>query len=195
MQPQDEEQSRWFAEAVRPHEAELRAFLHRRFPALADQDVDDLVQETYLRLFRAQNLARFNEVRPYLFAMARNAAHDVFRRRQIATFESMGEMDRMSLVEDGPDAAEAVCQDQELALLADAIRSLPHRCRQALTLRKLHGLSHREIAAELGISENTVNAQIAAGVLRCRAYLLAHGVNRETLKQTQLRVSGSWNGS
>jgi RNA polymerase sigma-70 factor (ECF subfamily) len=45
-----------------------------------------------------------------------------------------------------------------------------------LTLRKIHGLSHREIATRLGISEHTVNAQVAIGVLRLRDYLKAHGM-------------------
>ena len=49
-----------------------------------------------------------------------------------------------------------------------------------LTLRKLHGLSHREIAQQLGIAENTVNAQIAIGVLRLRDYLRARGVTQSS---------------
>ena len=48
--------------------------------------------------------------------------------------------------------------------------------RWLLTLRKLHGLSHREIARQLGISENTVNVHAALGVLRCREYLRTKGL-------------------
>ena len=71
-----------------------------------------------------------------------------------------------------------VCHDQELQLLAAAIQALPARCRQVMTLRKIYGLSHRDIARQLDISEHTVNAQLAIGVLRLRAYLRAHGVTR-----------------
>jgi RNA polymerase sigma factor (sigma-70 family) len=70
-----------------------------------------------------------------------------------------------------------VARQQELAMLAEAISALPERCRQVVTLRKLHGLSHREIAQRLGIAENTVNAQAALGVLRCRDYLRSRGFN------------------
>ena len=47
-----------------------------------------------------------------------------------------------------------------------------------MTLRKIYGLSHRDIAQQLEISEHTVNAQLAIGVLRLRTYLRAHGVTR-----------------
>ena len=62
-------------------------------------------------------------------------------------------------------------------IYAEAIQALPQRCRQVLTLRKIHGLSHREIATRLGISEHTVNAQVAIGVLRLRDHLRAHGIH------------------
>ena len=167
------DQTRWFAEEVQPHEPALRAYLRGWFPALPD--VDDLVQETYVRLFRAKKAGKIKQPRPYLFAIARNTANGVFRRNKIISLEPIVETGRLSIVEDRPGVAEAVAHEEELAMLAEAISVLPDRCRQVLTLRKLHGLSHREIAQKLGIAENTVNAQAALGVLRCREYLEAKG--------------------
>jgi RNA polymerase sigma-70 factor (ECF subfamily) len=69
-----------------------------------------------------------------------------------------------------PDAAETASHDDELALLAAAIHALPERCREVLVLRKLHGLSQKQIAEKLGISENTVAAQASFGVRRCMEY-------------------------
>jgi len=77
---------------------------------------------------------------------------------------------------DRPNAAEAVNKQQELALLAEAVKDLPKRCRQVLTLRMLYALSHKEIAAELRISEHTVKAQLAKGMRRCADYLGARGM-------------------
>jgi RNA polymerase sigma-70 factor (ECF subfamily) len=48
-----------------------------------------------------------------------------------------------------------------------------------LTLCKVYGLPHREVAQRLGISEHTVNAQVALGVVRCRNFLRARGLMRE----------------
>ena len=81
-------------------------------------------------------------------------------------------------MEDRPGVADTVCHNEELQLLAEGIQALPERCRHVLTLRKLHGLSHREIAEKLGIAQNTVNAHVAIGVLRLRDFLLARGVNK-----------------
>jgi hypothetical protein len=50
--PPNAEHARWFAEEVRPHEAGIRAWLRLRFPAL--NDVDDVIHDAYIRLFRAK---------------------------------------------------------------------------------------------------------------------------------------------
>lgn len=181
--PAQPELARWFSSEVRPHEPALRAYLHGRFPSLTD--IDDLIQETYARVFRARRAGELKEVRPYLFAIARNTAVDLCRRKRAAVVESMAEIDSQSVVEERPDSAEQVSHEQELELLHEAIRALPERCREVFTLRKLHGLSHREIAAKLGISENTIEGQISIGVFRCRQYLAQRGVPLERLKQAR----------
>jgi RNA polymerase sigma-70 factor (ECF subfamily) len=68
------------------------------------------------------------------------------------------------------DVPNAVARAQELELLTQAIQSLPTRCRQVLTLRKIYGLSQREVAAQLGISENTVEAQGVIGLRKLAEY-------------------------
>ena len=168
------DQARWFAEEVQPHERELRAFLRRHFPTV--QDIDDLVQEAYVRLLRARHTGTIAEPRAYLFTTARNIAFDLFRRQRPISMEALAETQRLSVVEDKADAAEAASHTQEIELLIEAIHALPVRCREVITLRKLHGLSYRDIATRLGISENTVNAQLAIGLVRCRQYLAARGV-------------------
>lgn len=167
--------ARWFAEEVRPHEPALRAYLHGRFSTLTDE-VDDIVQETYVRLLRAREVGRASLTRAYLFVVARNVAIDLIRHSQIISIDALADIDRMSVVEDRPGVAEAISHEQELELLAEAIRALPPRCAEIVKLRRLEGLSHRDIAQKLGIAESTVNAQLAIGLMRCRQYLCAHGV-------------------
>lgn len=178
MPPYDPEQFRWFTEEVQPHERSLRFYLRARFRELPD--MDDLVQETYLRLLRAREKAPVRRPKSLLFATARNAALDFFRRRRVVTIDSVADFERLSVLEDRPNAAESLCHDQELQLLADAIQTLPPRCREVVVLRKLHGHSHREIAQRLGISKHTVNAQLAIGVLRLRDFMQAHGLKERS---------------
>jgi RNA polymerase sigma factor (sigma-70 family) len=176
------EATRWFKEEIRPHEKELRAYLRGRFPSLPD--VDDLVQETYARLLRARAAGHARLTRAYLFVIARNVALDLVRRSKTVCVEPLGDLAALSVVESGPDAAETLSHEQELALLAEAMRALPPRCREILTLRRIDGLSHREIATRLGIAEGTVNAQLAIGLMRCRQYLCAHGVVRACIPES-----------
>lgn len=168
------EQARWFAEEVQPHESSLRAYLRGMFPSLPD--IDDLVQESYARLIRAKELGRISYVKAFLFTTARNAALDIFRRNKVVSIESCADLSRFGVIEDLPNAAESTTKQEELDLLALAVRGLPDRCRRVLTLRLLYGLSHKEIAADLGISEHTVKAQLAKGMRRCGKFFEHRGM-------------------
>ena len=167
--------ARWFTEQVQPHEFSLRAYLRTRFPQL--RDLDDLVQEAFARVVRKRMSGPVTSPKSLLFTTARNAAFDIFRRQRIVHIEGIADLESLHVLEETPDAAESASHAQEIQLVADAIRALPTRCRQVFTLRKIYGLSYREIAEQLNISENTVNAQITMGVERCRQYLVERGVD------------------
>lgn len=163
------EQDRWFAAELRPHESMLRAWLASRFPQLAE--IDDIIQEAYKQVLAAH--ARRTAMRTpkaYFFATARNLALDHFRRKQLFLVEPLGEIDELCVLEDSTDVAESVARNQEIELMTEAIQSLPDRCRRVMTLRYVYGLAPRTIAAELGISVRTVEAQITIGIKRCTAF-------------------------
>jgi len=65
-----------------------------------------------------------------------------------------------------------------LQLLIQAIQSLPDRCRQVVTLRKIYGLSQKETAARLDITENTVEVQSAIGLRKCIEFFRHRGYGR-----------------
>jgi len=174
MLSSDAESSRWFVAEVQPHAGELRAWLRGKFPALADPD--NVVQEALTRVWQAHATAAILAPKALLFATARNLALDEMRRRQVASFEPIAEMAGPPVYEDGPNAADAAARNQELEILTNAIQSLPDRCRQVLTLRKIYGLSQKEIAAQLSIAEHTVESQIATGMRRCAEFLNRYGL-------------------
>jgi RNA polymerase sigma factor (sigma-70 family) len=165
----DPNQSAWFSAHVQPHERMLRAWLSRRFPA--ERDVDDIIQESYARVLEARETTTIDSPKAFLFATARNLALGRLRREPAAGAGNfLAENDIESVLDETADVPQAVARAQELELLTHAIQSLPTRCRQVLTLRKIYGLSQKEVAAQLGIAEHTVEAQGTIGLRKLAEY-------------------------
>lgn len=164
----------WYREHVLAHEPALRAYLRRVFPVVTD--ADNVVQETFARVLAAHRAGEIVQVRAYLFATARNQALELLRRREIVSFEPIAESEAWDVSTDEPGVPEKVGLKLEIELLSEAIRSLPERCREVLTLRKIHGFSQREIASRLGIAEHTVEAQVANGMRRCAQFFRERGM-------------------
>ena len=89
------------------------------------------------------------------------------------------ENEALAVLDEGGGIPETIAHNQELELLTEAIQSLPDRCRQIFTLRKVYGMSQPEIARQLGLSENTVSAQLTLGVKKCMAFMLRCRRERE----------------
>ena len=174
MPPQDSKAARWFTEEVQPHEASLRGYLRHSLRSFAD--VDDLVPECYARLFRERDRGAVRSSRAFVFTGARNAVRDLLRRRAVSDAMPITETAALHVLEEGPNVVDFVSRREELAILTEAIRALPERCRHVFLLRKIQGLSQKEIAARFGITENTVETLVAKGVHRCADYLRARGL-------------------
>ena len=174
----DGQSQRWYAEEVRPHESALKSWLRVRFPWLAD--IDNVVQESVTRLWRRSENhegAPIRSSKAALFAIARNAAVDQARRNAIVSIEAVADLGSLNVL-DNTDTVEAVSTRQELEFLAAAIRQLPTRCQQVLTLTKVYGMTEREVAERLGISEHTVRTQVVRGIERCADYFRERGITR-----------------
>jgi RNA polymerase sigma-70 factor (ECF subfamily) len=168
------EHARWFADHVHPHDSQLKAYLKSAYPSV--RDVDDVVQESYLRIWRRQAARPIESVKSFLFQIARRLALDHLRHERVSPIAPVKDFSRMSVIDHKPGVRETTCLQEETALLFEAIDALPVRCREIFMLRKLRGLSQKEIAAQLGISEQTVEAQIFRGTRRCGDYLSERGV-------------------
>ncbi len=160
-----------------PHEQPLRSYLRQSLPSLPD--VDDLVQDCFARMMRARTTGTIRSPKPFLFAIARNAVRDFIQRKCRAELISITENAEVAVLEEESDVVELVCRRQELDLLTEAIHALPERCREVLLLRKIKGLSQKEIAELLGIAEHTVESLAAKGTRRCADFLRARGVGAQ----------------
>jgi RNA polymerase sigma-70 factor (ECF subfamily) len=171
------EQAHWFTQEVAPHDSGLRAYLHAQFPAMTRTDVEDIVQDSYVKVLQARDRTNFASVKAYLFATARNAALFILRRPRIFSDQPVTDIAVQSISEGGTGVAEQVSRDEEIALLLDAIEALPARCREVFILRKLRGMPQKQIATRLGISEQTVQVQITRAAKKCAQFLRQRGIN------------------
>lgn len=177
MPPPNAELVRWFTEEVQPHEAALRSWLGARFPALSS-DTDDLVQESYTRLLRVRGTGSIACARAFLFVTARNLALNRLRHQRYERPVDQSELDSSGVIDGSVTVPESVARAEDLQVLIQAIQSLPDRCRQIVTLRKIYGQSQKEVAAKLGISEHTVEAQGAIGLRKCIEFFRRRGYRR-----------------
>lgn len=176
MPPPENESTRWFVDEVLPHTDALRGWLRARFPSLGD--ADDVVQESVARLVRVRASGPVASPKAFLFVTARNLALNHLRHQRIERPPGLTELVLESVVDDGAGVPEQVAHAEEFDHLIKAIQSLPERCRQVITLRKIYGLSQKEVAARLGISENTVEVQGTIGLRKCIEYFRRHGYQR-----------------
>lgn len=168
------ENVRWFEQEVHPHGADLRNYLRRSFPSV--RDVDDVVQESYLRVWVARAGQPIRSARAFLFTVGYRLALDLLRRERVSPLSGLAEMEALAEEAQVADARRELGTREKVRLLAEAVAELPERCREIVILRKLQGLSQREVADRLGLSERTVEVQVAKGVRRCEDFLRARGV-------------------
>lgn len=167
--------SEWYKEYLQPHEPMLRAWLKSRYQDKID--VEDVIQESLIRVLKAKEDHDLKSPKAFFFATARNLALDHVRRSKVVFNEALLYEEAMELIDDSESIEETVSRNHELEILTEAIQTLPERCRRIFTLSKVYGMTYNQIADEMGISFNTVSAQIAIGLSKCTKFMRQYGRN------------------
>jgi RNA polymerase sigma-70 factor (ECF subfamily) len=185
--------ARWLAEHVLPCEPGLRRWLASR--RVADLEIDDIVQEAYAVLAELETVEHIRNPRTYLYSVAHSIILQHVRRLRIIAIETMADVDRLGIYSGDPTPEEVLSDFQELRAIARLIASLPHKCGEAFILRKVEGLSQREVAERMKISESTVEKHIGKA-LRLLMEPLKGDTNAPTSKARtetpvgQIRIRG-----
>jgi RNA polymerase sigma-70 factor (ECF subfamily) len=131
----------------------------RFFRAKLGDDVEDLIQKTFLDCVTSRERVGEGGFRAYLFAVARNRLYDHLRARY-RTPEAV-DLSSRSLADLGTTPSQQVARDREEQLLLAALRRIPLEYQIALELAYWEGLSGPEIATVLAIPANTVRSRLA----------------------------------
>lgn len=147
------------------HRRELLAFLTRK---LRDAETAaDLTQETFLRFVeqgRSGSSALVTHERSYLYRIAGNLVVDYVRQRRRDLTDVYPDEELTALPDEAPSPERVALGKGELERLRDAIRQLPDRTQRVFVLARLEGLTYREVAERLGISESSVQKHLAIAI-------------------------------
>lgn len=157
------DRSRWLAIHMVPHETALRRWL-RGFSALSEPDIDDLVQETYAVLAMRDSVDAIVDPRSYAFQVAKSLFLQSVRRAKIVSISTGVDLASLDIPADAPSPFQHAAGREDLERVAEAIRGMPPQTRRAFWMRRVEGLSQREIAKATALSENTVEKHIARGI-------------------------------
>ncbi len=176
-----DELNAWFVDKVLPSEAVLESYLRRNW---RDWDeVPDLRQEVYARVYTSCLRHRPESAQAFVLTTARNLLIDRARRAKIVSIEAYADMDTLAPIPDELSPERHLAARSELKLLQIALNLLPARCREVIELRKIEGLSQREVATRMGITEDTVERQVSKGVRALALALQATGVRSSAAPQ------------
>lgn len=172
------EQDQRISEVVTREQSRLRNFIRRRVPD--PRDAEDILQDVFYELVEANRLLMpIEHVTGWLFRVARNRITDLFRKKKPESFSDAAVADddeEPLFLEDllpspdaGPDALYA--RSVLLDAIEVALEELPEEQREVFVAHEVEGLSFKEIAAETGVSVNTLLSRKRYAVLHLRERL------------------------
>lgn len=141
-------------------------------------DIEDILQETYIRTYQSALKREIRFPKAFMVKTALRLARD--QQKHLDRQDSSKDIDELSEAElyssamgvsKGTDLEAEHIKREEFRVVCNAINELPLKCRKVFILKKIYGLSQREIAAYTGLSESTIEKHVAKGLLKCVRYM------------------------
>lgn len=173
--------------AYEEHLAALKRFVAR---LISPQDVDDVMQEAFLRAYRAEGDKPIEQAKSYLFRVAKNVALNQLRQKTRKPTDYLEDLSVGLQLGDEFTLEDEVLAQEKLGVHCAAVAALPPKCRRVYLMRKVYGMSYKEIAQTLGVSINTVEAHMEKGFSRCAAYIEARLPPTEDIAEAKARKTG-----
>lgn len=158
--------------AYETHADALKRFISRLI-GQDHRDVEDVMQEAFLRAYHAESVKTIDQPKSFLFRIARNVAVDQMRQKIRKPTDFLGDSDDDSVIAGEWTLEDEISAQQKLEIHCAAAAALPPKCRRVYLMRKVYAMSYREIAEVLNISVSTVETHLEKGFARCQAYVAA----------------------
>ncbi|WOH38722.1 RNA polymerase sigma factor [Thalassotalea fonticola] len=146
--------------------------------SVKQEDVDDILQEAFLRVYNEDKKKQIRSPKDYLFIVSRNLIYKGLKHqsKEIAT-----DVDDYLLGHDDKQTEIELHKQRKFKAFNDALMTLPEKNRRAILLRKYYGLSHKEISQKLGVSVSSVEKYISKGIKQCGDILAGQGYEAQNI--------------
>jgi len=157
----------------------IASLLRKIRPAASAQDIEDILQDTFINTYQSSLKQEINFPKAFMVKTAIRLANRHIKLAQRADLtEKIEEFSDESLysydVREFSSAIEnEVLHREDFGFLCEVIDDLPEQCRKVFILKKIYGLSQREISERLQISQSTVEKHVAKGLLKTMQYYAA----------------------
>lgn len=138
-----------------------------------ENDVDDVVQEAFMRAYKTETDADIRQPKSYLFRVAKHVALNQIRRQLSRPTDYLEDSDSSSVLTSEWTLEDEVLAQEKLGVHCMAVAALPPKRRKVYLMRKVYGMSQKNIAESLGISVSTVEAHLAKAFKECHVYVKA----------------------
>jgi RNA polymerase sigma-70 factor (ECF subfamily) len=128
------------------------------------QDVDDVCQETFLRTYKSSLENEVKTPKSFMFKVAKNLIFSDFRRASTQLNEYVEDIDLVDSQLELNDLESNTLAQEKLGVMCEAIAGLPNKCRQVVVMRKVYGMTTKDIAKRMDISASTVSNYITKGM-------------------------------
>jgi RNA polymerase sigma-70 factor (ECF subfamily) len=151
-------------------------------------DAEDIAQEAFVKSYQHILDDKVDNPNAYFVQATKNLA---IKRNNLAhnkLSDHLEEADLSGYISEENQLERDIEAKEEMHALMEILKQLPPQCRKVFVLKKIYGHSHREIAKEMKISENTVHQHLAKGLARCTQAMTKKGYSRSA-KTNRAKIS------
>ena len=163
------QQGKSITDAYVQHESAIKRFIGKFLPR--PNDIEDVSQEAFLKAFVAEKKHAIDQPKSFLFRVARNVALSHLRQKSRHPTDQIEDFESSDVVATECSSEDQVIAHQQLGIRCDAVADLTPQVRRVYLMRKVYGMSHKEIAERMGITRSTVEKHLTKGMLLCERYV------------------------
>jgi len=152
----------WFRREILPYEGALMRYLSRK--RAIEIDAEDLRNDIYIRVLEFAENSRPTAPRAFLFHTARNLLIDLARRNRVVAIDLLEDLDLLNVLIDDVSPEQHTSGRQQLQRLSMFFDRMPAKCREVVWMRRIEGLTQKEVARRLGVTEAAVEKHVYRGI-------------------------------